>query len=98
MSGHRVIRIPITTMPRSERSEAAGPDRREEYSPLVSVGWVAWYLGVTKARVWELCRPDRIPHTKVGEKSYRFSTSEIIAWAESGGSTEPGAWREEVVR
>ena len=66
-----------------------------DLTPLVNADWVAWYLGVSRARVWELCRQDRIPHTKVGEKSYRFSRSDIIAWAGSGGSTEPGAWREE---
>ena len=75
-----------------------GGDGSGDLTPLVTADCVAWYLGVNKARIWELCRQDRIPHTKVGEKSYRFSPSDIVRWAESGGSTEPGAWRKEVAR
>ena len=95
MSSHRMIEIPTTRVARSVRPETAGPERWEEYSPLVSVEWVAWYLGVTKARVWELTRADLIPHTTIGRRR-AYSRSAIIAWAESGGSTYPGGWRREV--
>ena len=64
---------------------------------LVTADWVAGYLDVTKARVYELCREGHLQHVKLGRR-YRFSPRKVIAWAEAGGYALPGGWRRELVR
>ncbi len=78
------------------RAAAPGQDGGERLG-LVTAQWVAGYLGVSRARVFELCREDLMPHTRLG-RSLRFSPRQVIAWAESGGKGYPGKWRREVVR
>ena len=63
---------------------------------LVTAHWVAGYLGVSKARIFELCREDLLPHTRLGRR-LRFSPGQVIAWAEGGGKGYPGGWRKEDV-
>ena len=75
-------------------NEGAGFD---DLTPLVTADRVAWYLGITKARVYRLCEENLLPHCRAG-RSLRFSPSDIVRWAESGGSCYPGGWRKEAVR
>lgn len=69
----------------------------QETAPLTTVEPVARYLGVSEARVYELCREELIPHTRIG-RSIRFSPAAVMRWAKSGGSTYPGGWRKGAVR
>jgi excisionase family DNA binding protein len=65
-------------------------------APLVTADWVAWYLGTTRARVYQMCMAGLIPHTRLG-RALRFSLASIVAWSANGGSDYPGGWRKEVV-
>ena len=78
-------------MATKERTTALGQDGGDRPA-LVTVHWVARYLGVSKARIFEMCREDLLPHTRLG-RSLRFSPRQVIAWAESGGKGYPGGWR-----
>lgn len=79
-----------------ERTTAPGQDGGDRPG-LVTAQWVAEYLGVSRARVYKLCREGLLGPVKLG-RHYRFSPGQVIAWAESGGESYPGGWRKEPVR
>ena len=82
----------------NNRERTTAPEQDAADRPgLVTAHWGAGYLGVAKARVYELCREGLLPHVKLG-RSLRFSPREVVAWAESGGKSYPGGWRREEVR
>jgi excisionase family DNA binding protein len=57
--------------------------------PWVSVEAVAKHLGVAKDSVYRWIESRRLPAHKVG-RLWKFRLSEIDAWVEAGGATEPG--------
>ena len=79
---------------RSVAAVAEGGSGTPIVSPLVSVGPVAQYLGVTRAVCYELCRSGILPHVRVGRR-IRFSPEAILDWVADGGSGYPGGWRKE---
>ena len=82
----------------NNREGTNAPERDGGDGPrLVTAHWVAGFLGVTRARVYELCREDLLRHCRLG-RSIRFSPQQVVAWAESGGESYPGGWRKEEVR
>ena len=79
----------------NNRERTTAPE--QDVVGLVTAHWVAAYLGVSKARIFEMCREDLLCHTRLG-RSLRFSPRQVIAWAESGGKSYPGGWRREPVQ
>lgn len=63
---------------------------------LLTAEVVADYLGVTRGRLYELCREDLVPHIRMG-RQLRFSPTELATWIELGGTAYPGGWRKEAV-
>ena len=79
------------------RERTTAPEQNViDWISLVTAHSVAGFLGVSRARVYELCREELLPHVRVG-RSIRFSPREVVAWAESGGQGYPGGWRREPV-
>lgn len=64
---------------------------------LIPVGTLAQYLGVSKARLYQLARDQVVPSISVG-RSVRFDPERIKRWLESGGSAYPGRWRKDESR
>ena len=60
-----------------------------------TAGWLAEKLQCGRPRVWFLVRQDLVPHLKIGGRVY-FDEGAVEAWLAAGGSTEPGAWRQQV--
>ena len=82
----------------NNRERTTAPEQDGVDRPgLVTAHWVAAYLGVSRARIFEMCREDILVHTRLG-RSLRFSPQQVIAWAENGGKSYPGGWRKEEVR
>ena len=82
----------------NDRDRTIAPEQDVvDWIGLVTAHWVAGYLGVSRARVYELCREGLLPHVALG-RSRRFSPREVVAWAEGGGKSYPGGWRREEVR
>ena len=48
---------------------------------------LAEWLRVDKQRIYDLVRKKQIPVILIGERQYRFSTSEIKRWLSEGGSS-----------
>jgi excisionase family DNA binding protein len=48
----------------------------------------AQLLRVSKQRIYELARTNKIPTIRVGERQFRFSKQAIEKWLENGGNTE----------
>jgi excisionase family DNA binding protein len=44
------------------------------------------WLGLPLARIWELCRENKIPHILVGQRQYRFSKERTQQWIDGGGN------------
>ena len=45
--------------------------------------------GLTRARVYSLCREGKIPHARIG-RSVRFDPSAVAEWLASGGTGYDG--------
>ena len=65
-------------------------------TPLVTAEWVAAYLNLSQARVYDACREGLLPHVRIG-RSIRFSPDDLAAWRRGSGSSYPGGWRKEEV-
>ena len=79
------------------RERTTAPEQDGGDGPrLVTAHWVAAYLGVSRARVYELCREGLLPNVVLG-RSRRFSPREVVAWVENGGKSYPGGWRRDPV-
>ena len=50
---------------------------------------VADQLGLSRHRVFELCREGSIPFVRVGSRSLRFSAPALSHWIEHGGTSGP---------
>jgi excisionase family DNA binding protein len=61
---------------------------------LISAEQVAQRLGRTKARVYEMCRENLLPHVKLG-RAVAFDPAALEAWIGGGGAALPGGWRKE---
>lgn len=53
---------------------------------LEKVDFVAEFLDLKPARIYELCREKRIPFILIGQKQYRFSREALQNWIENGGN------------
>lgn len=43
-------------------------------------------LKIPRARLYELCRLDLIPHARIGKRHYRFDRGAIEEWIRAGGT------------
>lgn len=51
-------------------------------------------LGISKARLYQLCRMNIIPHVRIG-RQIRFNVEHLENWINSGGTTFPNSKRKE---
>ncbi len=50
--------------------------------------------GLTRQRIWDLCRQNAFPHVRLG-RQIRFDADAVEAFIASGGQSLPGGWRRE---
>lgn len=83
----------------TQRTDGGGdnPTPTNDLKPFLFTEDVAFFLRVSRPRVYEMCRLDLIPHVRMG-RHIRFDPVALSAWISEGGTTYPGGWRKEVAR
>jgi hypothetical protein len=61
---------------------------------LLTADVAADWLGITKARLYELSRLGKVPTVRLG-RSFRYSPGALRAFIEHGGEGLSGGWRKE---
>ncbi len=63
--------------------------------PLVDADYVGALLGVSRARVYQLVRENRIPFIRISERRVKFDTRQLDEFVRQGGALkqEPGTLR-----
>ena len=56
---------------------------------LLTASELADQIGISKFRLYELCREGAIPHIRLG-RSVRFDPHTVLAWLHGGGTSEGG--------
>lgn len=59
--------------------------------PLVDADFPAQLLGVTRGRVYQLCRQSRLPFIRISERRIKFDPRQLEDFVRRGGQREPEA-------
>jgi len=65
------------------------PEPTEVFPRLLTASELASQLGLSRFRLYELCREGMIPHVRLG-RSVRFQPKAVSEWLGSGGTAGNG--------
>ena len=71
------------TAPKEPEKAAPAPEPKSPESPYMDFDEACAYLRVTERQLRDLCRDQRITHSRIDYRTYRFKKSDLDEWFEA---------------
>jgi excisionase family DNA binding protein len=71
------------TKPREPEKAAPAPEPKSSESPYMDFDEACAYLRLTERQLRDLCRDQRITHSRIDYRTYRFKKSDLDEWFEA---------------
>ena len=71
------------TAPKEPEKAAPAPEPKSPESPYMDIDEACAYLRLTERQLRDLCRDQRITHSRIDYRTYRFKKSDLDEWFEA---------------